>query len=658
MSLHPQISSLAAVPAGEVLILEAERGAARRARLREFAADAAGPDGESWVLDCDTDRGGIWAGLAQWIDTLLPRIEHEAPELFERHTEELLAVLPSLGRRVRPRYVTLTESAPKGEAVRNFAADRAYRLGQGVVDLLDEWHRRSGAGRWVVACDGFDRRGALVGRFFRELMRRRGSTLRLTLVAAVDPGEGDAAARAFHPATPVRRARAELPADVPAPRDRREAHAEAAALERAAAADPLELRARIHDLIRLWDEAGQPERATAWRARAMGMYNHEGYYEDSLRHAEAVRASIPGFDAGRHFLTRWGLVSAVYYAYLTNGLLDEALRLLEEEAVDKLTRPAERARVLYQLAMLHVRHLPEKDPAKADALLRRALEEAAEADVKPADRHFLRVFLNNGVALVRHRQGRAQEAVELTREGFQHLDEHLPSDRHRLHRSVLLFNAGQVYASTGALDDAVRSFTEAMEMDPHYSEYYNDRGNAYLKMGRYEDALRDYRSAVEYSSPYAEVWVNLGQCHALMRRWSDAEAAYARALDLDPDRFLAHVGRAKSLAALGRADEAVAEYDAALALEPRHALLYANRAALHFERGRLDASVADLDRAVDGAPDNPALRRNRALALRAAGHPDRAAADLERYLDLVPQAPDRAAVEAEIAELRGALQPA
>jgi tetratricopeptide (TPR) repeat protein len=653
---HTDPSHLRAAGAGEVLVLEAEPGAARRACLEAWLRRARESGAEGWLLPCDVDEGGVWAGLNDWLRALLPRIEASEPELLVRHDAEVMAVLPELRRAGAPRRLSLTDTAPPGEQVRNYAADRAYRIGQGVVDLLDAWHRASGAGRWVVACDGFGRRGALVGRFFRELMRRRGHALQITLLAAVDPGEGDAAAASFHAATPVRRARLTLPADTPAPRDREQAAREAAALERAVAGDPVGRELHFHTLVRLWSEAGDSARAAAWKVRMMAACNHLGYYEDAHRHAAPVRAALAA--GGEGLPSRWTVVSAVFYALITNGRMEEARELLETEALPKLADPHERVRAHYQMAMMHARYLPTKDLAEAERHLDEARRELARAGLPAANRHFLEVFLNNGLALVRHRQGRAGEAVELTRTGSARLDEELPPEKHRLHRSVLLYNAGQVYASTGAYDDALRAFAAAMEMDPNYSEYYNERGNVLLRMGRHEEALADYRMAVECSAPYPEVWVNLGQCHTLLRRWDEAERAFARAADLDPDVFLARAGRARALLALGRTDEAIDEYGAALVLDGSHALLWANRAALLFDAGRVDESAADLDRAVSLAPDNPALRRSRALALKSLGRADEAAADLDAYLRLAPTAPDRAHAEAELAGLRGAMQAA
>lgn len=628
------LTVLLSAPGAHVVVLEAPAGVARRALADRWAAAAraAGATG-AWTLPCDTERHGIWGGLDAWLMALAPHLEEHAPDLVVRHDAELVAAAPELRTRIRPRYVTLTDAAENDEGVRNYARDRAYRIPQGLVDLLDAWHTRSGGGRWAVACDGLDRCGALVERFFRNMARRRGDALGLVLLAAVDPGRGDAVAEWFAPHARVHRASADLPPGgepVPAPA---EAARLAAEMEAWVMRDTLDIALHLHELIRLWGLAGDPLRQAAWHARALSLYAHLGYYEDAFRHLPPVRANLALFDGGaeKAFYSRARIVSNLRITYITNRRPEEALRVVVEEGLGKLTDPVERARAFYIASMLHARHLPVRDQAKAEEYLQAGLAELERAQLDAADRHFLTGFLLNGLAYIRFRQGDAGEAAALSHANYDRLDENLPPGRHRLHRSVLLYNAGQVYARTGDLERAVEQYTLAMEMDPSYSEYYNDRGNLYLRMGRLPEAERDYLQAIELSPPYAEVWFNLGQCYGRQGRTAAAECAFARAVDLDPGRAEAWTNLARAHQALGRPDEALAAYDAALAADPdspASAFVLANRAALRLARGRGDDALADLDRAVALAPGHPGLQRNRQLALQALGRaaPARAAA--------------------------------
>jgi len=346
-------------------------------------------------------------------------------------------------------------------------------------------------------------------------------------------------------------------------------------------------------------------------------------------------------------------VNALYFCYVPLGRADAALGLMER-AVTVVDDRAALPRLYYLLSMLHARFLSTIDLDRADGYLEAGLSLLEQADMPEGERHFLTVFLMNGLALVRLRQRRVDEALALCREGVERLDQHLDPEHHSLHRSVLLFNIAQVHAQIGPYEDAVDYFTRAMEMDPNYSEYYNDRGSVLLKMDRLEEAERDYLRAIELSPPYPEVCTNLGQCYRAMDRMADARQAYSRALDLDPTSTLALVGRAEAAAGLGQAEAALADYDRALELEPAQPAVLASRAIVHYEAGRLDRALSDLDAAVALAPDLADLYQNRAVALRALGWAPEAARDLQAYLRLSPDAEDRAEVEAGLASLLAA----
>lgn len=644
--------SLPFSPRDRVIVVEGRRGEARRAVLERWVAAAGVP---ALRLPCNLSGGGLWAGVESLFETLLPTLQQVAPDALKRHAIELGAVLPALAEQARPAE-TLTDTAVGAEAVRNYAVDRAYRIPHGLVDTLDALFRAAPAAvPRLLVCDDFDHAGALVRRFFHELARRRGEAFELTLVLVVEPGTDDTALQPFSLSAQVRRERLDVRPDPAAVHSPAEATVLAQALEDRMKAGFARMEARMPELIGLWYESEHPENAHQWEAFALGRYNHRGFYEDALAFAAPVIANLDAIATGNGYFTRWNLVGSIFGCMVAAGRAEDAYRIVKEEAFDVIEEPTDRARVCYIMAMLHARFLPVRDAGQAEAYLMEGLRLLDRDDVDPATRHFLQVFLNNGLALVRHRQGRPAEAVRLCQEGIAHLNEHMADERHRLHRSVLLYNIAQVYTATREYGQAIEYFTAAMRMDPNYSEYFNERGNVLLKLGLYDEAIADYHEAIRLSPPYHEVWTNLGQCLRRLGRLDEAERAYARAIDLDPSVNLPHAGRAHALELLGRHGEALAEYGAALDIDPAQPMLLANRAALLHRAGRIAESLDDLDRAVALAPDLALLYRNRARALADLHRPDGAVRDLEHYLESGPAPADRLEVEGWLDTLRPAL---
>ncbi|MGZ3457401.1 MAG: tetratricopeptide repeat protein [Archangium sp.] len=615
-----------------VLLIEAEPGRGRWEHVDAWLDQARREGARTWHLACDFDQDGPWAGLRDLLGEWLPELRRDAPELISRHDYELLAVLPALRREMKVRHPTLTDSAFGDEKVRNYPMDRAFRIVHGLVDLVAAWHERSGATPWVIACDAFDRAGALVRRFFLELVRRRGPQLQLTLLLTVSPGAGDSLAGALPPgAASLHSLALPLPPESPPRLPPGEARRRAEALARRMGTGLIEMELYLPELMRLWEQAGQLDQLRRCRAWAFGLANHYGLYEDALRYGQKLLGELDLLER-EDPETYWVAVGNFFNGYLAVNEAPKALELaLKMEA--HLRDPEKRYRIHYVLGMLYARFLPKADLDRAEAYLEQGLAELEAAHLPPEQYHFLHVFNRNGLAFVRLRQGRPREAIALCQEGAARLDAHLAPDRHRLHRSVLQYNTAQVYAALGELEQAVSQYTAAIEMDPFYSEYHNERGSVLMRLGRLEEALADLRQAEEMSPPYPEVRINLGQCLRMMGRMEEAFEAYSAALELAPNHLLAHLGRAQAAEALGRADEAVADYTAALALEPAQPLVLANRAALHYEAGRLEAALADLDAALVLAPDMADLHQNRALVLEEWGpltaHPHEARAVLE-----------------------------
>lgn len=635
--------------AAEVILLEAGAGAARRAALRRWLEEARARGAATWLAPCDFEEKGVWAGVREVLDDLMPRLEADAPHLILRHSYELTIVLPHLRGKLPTRH-PLTETSPVQERVRNYPIDRAYRIVHGIVDLLAEWHRLSGGGPWVIACEDYDGASAMVRRFFAELMRRRGERLKLTLLLAVAPGAGEAAADQFEAGRVVRAARLDFPPDPPAPIDAEELSRLALEIEERLKREIAEAEVLLPQLIRYWSLAGQPERASKMQALALGIHNHQGFYEDALRYCEPVRANLEALSVNEEI--RWNLVGNIFGCYVALGDMARAYGVVVDEALSKIQDPRQKVKVCYVMGMLYARYLPDLDLEKASSYLEKGLKDIPGAGLLPDDRYFYTAFMMNGLALVRHRQKRPAEAVELCRSASRLLNEHLHPDQHRLHRSVLLYNIAQIYSFTGPFEEAIRYYSGAIEMDPNYSEYYNERGSVHLKLGDLDSALSDYLKAIELSPPYPEVLTNLGQCYGLMGRAEEAVEAYSTSLDLVPHRGLSLTGRAQAYEALGQLDAALADYTAALALDPNQPLLLANRAVIHYEKGDLPLALEDLNRAVALSPENAELYRNRAVALTDLGRPAEAAADLQLYLRSNPSPEDRAEVEGMLSQLR------
>jgi len=72
------------------------------------------------------------------------------------------------------------------------------------------------------------------------------------------------------------------------------------------------------------------------------------------------------------------------------------------------------------------------------------------------------------------------------------------------------FNRGLGHLDIGNNEDAIADFTNAIRIEPDYTEAYYKRGNGYLYLENYEDAIADYTRAIRIDPDYTEAYNNRG----------------------------------------------------------------------------------------------------------------------------------------------------
>jgi tetratricopeptide (TPR) repeat protein len=622
-----------------VLIIEAASGRARRQVLEQYARERAEAGSRIFSLSCDFDAAGLWAGTSGLFSELLSQIQERRPDLIEQHVFELVHVLPQLRRSCSVRNPTLTDLASDEEKVRNYPADRAFRIVHGLIDLLDSWKTSDcPEAPWILVCDDYDNIGPISGRFFRELMRRRSRLLNLRMIAGARPGTAAAISVALRQSGVASDMVAvQVQEDPPAILEAAEAEHQASEIEARAGNDRIERQIHLPEMIRLWRAAGRLDKVARCKYFGLSFYCNLGFYEDALHYGQELLQLVTDHvhDSDRLHLRWWTMIKLIN-GNTGAGNPEVALEIAEGEALKLFPQVcrAWQCQLLYLTAMLYARYRQPRDFTKGEELLDRGLALVQHREVAEADRHFQSVFNRNGVAMIRTFQGRHDEAMELCRQGIEELNEYLAADQHRLHRSILHYNMAQVYVAIGSHERAIQYYTAAMEMDPGYSEYYNERGTVFFRLGRLQEAVADYCKATELSPPYAEVFTNLGQCYRRMGEIEKAIACYSRALDLMPDQTLGLMGRAKSYDESGLREAAIADYTAALAADPGQWEAWASRAVLHYELGDLEAACRDLNQAIELKPDVAALYQNRAVLFSDLGRHSQAVSDLETAIQL------------------------
>jgi tetratricopeptide (TPR) repeat protein len=570
-------------------------------------------------VDADFASGGTWAGVAALVEHAYHAcVEAGANDLILRHNYELHMALPALRDRIPLLHGCLTDTADGIERTRGFPPDRAYRIVHGLVDFLIGWRNllHTDETLLVVFIEGLAKAQHLGERFIFELARRGSSAANMVVAL---PG-ADAARVIAATAPRFTCVAIELPG-TPITLDvtgsGRPIGTEAEAEDCFAAlgnTKTFEIQSRR--LRAYYRAAGNDLGYAKASLAALGACNHFGYYHEGRAFLPDVLPYIEEIIDGDEE-RRVNYTGHVYHSLVGNGAFDDARLILEKLVLPYLTRNSLRARIEYVLGIHALRFSGKPDLEAAETHFLAATQFMAEAvdELEPDEFCFQRVFIDNGLALLRVRQGRKSEAIALCQSGYKLLDAALSPQTHKLHRSVLQYNTGQVYNLMGDHEAALHYYDLAITMDPNYSEYYNDMGNIFQRQGRFDDALTAYDMAVRLSPPYSEVHFNRALCLARRGDWDTAVTACRRSLDLNPDQLDAQLVLAEMCQQLGSLQEAADCYTHAIELAPSSVIARVNKAVTFFNMERFEDALAAIETAIALEPDEPDHHEKRAAIL-------------------------------------------
>jgi predicted TPR repeat methyltransferase len=227
-----------------------------------------------------------------------------------------------------------------------------------------------------------------------------------------------------------------------------------------------------------------------------------------------------------------------------------------------------------------------------DLLRNEQIEEAEEAlrgvlEIEPEQPdalHFLGV--------VRHTQGRTDDAVALIRKALAQLPDHAGAWN----------NLGNVLLSAGRIDEATQAYEQGVQVargHPDSADALNNLSTVYRKQGRPADAEAACRRALEVRPDFGNAWYNLSQALMAQGNLHEGLLANSRAITLWPHHLQARDQVIRALVLLGERVRAAQMYRDWLAEEPDNPLVQHHLAACLGEAQPERASDAYVQKVFD-----------------------------------------------------------
>jgi len=120
---------------------------------------------------------------------------------------------------------------------------------------------------------------------------------------------------------------------------------------------------------------------------------------------------------------------------------------------------------------------------------------------------------------------------------------------------------------TKDLEEKIRYYSMAIELDPTFPNSYNNRGVSYMELGKHKQAIQDYDKAVEINPKYLLAYYNRGTVRMDLGQHEQAIQDYDKAIEINPNFADAYYNKACSFALLGDEEKSIKFLSMALTIE-------------------------------------------------------------------------------------------
>ncbi len=193
------------------------------------------------------------------------------------------------------------------------------------------------------------------------------------------------------------------------------------------------------------------------------------------------------------------------------------------------------------------------------------------------------------------------------------------------------YNLGLMYLNNpssgpGGIDQAVRYFDKAIDLDAKYYLAWNARGLALIMKGDLTNAIKAFQRCLEISPTFSEARNNLGSVYESQGLTSLAEEQYNRALadETYPTKELPYYNLARMSYSLGKYDDALTFIQKSIQFNSRFAMAYNLKGMIQTRMNLLPDAVESFAQAVRLVPDDMTFQFNLGVACFDSGDKSRA----------------------------------
>ena len=143
------------------------------------------------------------------------------------------------------------------------------------------------------------------------------------------------------------------------------------------------------------------------------------------------------------------------------------------------------------------------------------------------------------------------------------------------------------------LNDALGTYTVAIEINPQNATAYYNRAVAHYGLGNYQEAVDDFSKAIELDPKNGKAYYNRAIVYGALGRNKDAIEDGTRAIELNPKDANAYINRGIDYIGIGNYGKAVADLNKAIELNAQDAAAYYARGYAHQKLSTFERALPD-----------------------------------------------------------------
>jgi tetratricopeptide (TPR) repeat protein len=157
---------------------------------------------------------------------------------------------------------------------------------------------------------------------------------------------------------------------------------------------------------------------------------------------------------------------------------------------------------------------------------------------------------------------------------------------------------GILYKENNNLDDAVKSFRKAAELNPKHNMALYELGVIYEKQDNHDDAIKNYTESLRIKES-SEAFQSLGVCYLKKGMLKEAYRNLVKAMMLNPNKYTIYNNISAVQERLGNYDSAIQMSGISVKLNPNNAIGFYNLGIALDKKGSFGEAINAYEKAVE-----------------------------------------------------------